>query len=138
MNDTITPIAEAVSEAMKTEDTNGARTYLALPRDVKGLLEQRKSPQKATLNDQVETLYIALYENQEFIKLREPVYREQAVEGDLRDDDTRAAMMIRDEAKRKGNLMVAKEKLAVLRHAMFVVERRYNVSRTQRLALSEA
>lgn len=114
------------------------RTYLALPSTVDGLMAQRKKPQRATLHDQVEGLYLSLYTNEEFRKLREPVYREQAIEGDLRDDDTRAAMMIRDEAKRKGNLMVAKEKLAVIRRSVMVVETRYNATRRQRLALSEA
>ena len=34
--------------------------------------------------------------------------------------------------------MVAKEKLAVIRRSILVVETRYNASRRQRLALSEA
>lgn len=123
--------AETVSDADQ-------RTYLALPMSVEGLMAQRKKPQKATLHDRVESLYLGLFANEEFRRLREPVYREQSVEGHLLDDDVRAAMMIRDEAKRKGDLMVAKEKLATIRRSILVVETRYNATRRQRLALSEA
>lgn len=134
MNDNTTTLEETAEAATSQE----RRTYLALPQSVDGLIAQRKKPQKATLHDQVENLYLGLYQNDEFRRLREPVYREQSVEGDLRDDDARAAMMIRDEAKKKGNHMVAKEKLAVIRRSILVVETRYNASRRQRLALSEA
>ena len=113
------------------------RTYLALPQTKEGLFAQRKKPAKVALHDRVEQLYLDLYENPDFRALREPVYREQAVEGDLRDDDTCAAQMIRNEAKRVGDLMVAKEKLAVIRRSMMVVETRYNATRRQRLAASE-
>jgi hypothetical protein len=122
----------------ETETNQDQRTYLALPPSVEGFLAQRKSPSKPTIHDQVEQLYLALYPNDEFRKLREPVYREQAVEGDLRDDDARAAMMIRDEAKKKGMRLVAVEKLAVIRRSILVVETRYNATRRQRMALSEA
>lgn len=134
MNDNTTTLEETAEAATSQE----RRTYLALPQSVDGLIAQRKKPQKATLHDQVENLYLGLYQNDEFRRLREPVYREQSVEGDLRDDDARAAMMIRDEAKKKGNHMVAKEKLSVIRRSILVVETRYNASRRQRLALSEA
>jgi len=126
-------------EAVQTDEAieTDQRTYLALPMSVEGLMAQRKKPQKATLHDRVESLYLGLFANEEFRRLREPVYREQSVEGDLRDDDARAAMMIRDEAKRKGDLMVAKEKLATIRRSILVVETRYNATRRQRLELSE-
>lgn len=127
-----------LEEAAELAPTQEQRTYLALPQTIDGLMAQRKKPQKATLHDQVESIYLGLFQNEEFRKLREPVYREQSVEGDLRDDDSRSAMMIRDEAKRKGNLMVAREKLAVIRHSILVVETRYNATRKQRLAMSEA
>ena len=91
MNDNTTTLEEAAEAATSQE----RRTYLALPQSVDGLIAQRKKPQKATLHDQVENLYLGLYQNDEFRRLREPVYREQSVEGDLRDDDARAAMMIR-------------------------------------------
>lgn len=129
-------IAAAAAEA--TNKVDEQRTYLALPPSVEGLLAQRNKPQKATLHDRVEAIYLGLYANEEFRRLREPVYREQAVEGDLRDDDARAAMMIREEAKRKGDLMVAKEKLATIRRSILVVETRYNATRRQRLAISES
>ena len=140
MSEDMNVLDQAAKQAINQASTssNDVRTYLAVPPSVEGLMAQRKTPQKATLHDQCEQLFLSLWTNEEFRRLREPVYREQAVEGDLRDDDTRAAMMLRDEAKRKGNLMVAKEKLAVLRHSIYVVERRYNVTRSQRLALSES
>ena len=136
MNENTMTIEEAVKAEMAPSQEQ--RTYLALPMTVDGFIAQRKQPQKATLHDQVEHLYLAMYQNEEFRKLREPVYREQSVEGDLRDDDARAAMMIRDEAKRKGDLMVAREKLAVIRRSILVVETRYNATRRQRLALAMA
>lgn len=136
MNENTMTIEEAVKAEMAPSQER--RTYLALPMTVDGFIAQRKQPQKATLHDQVEHLYLAMYQNEEFRKLREPVYREQSVEGDLRDDDARAAMMIRDEAKRKGDLMVAREKLAVIRRSILVVETRYNATRRQRLALAMA
>ena len=131
-------LSEAVAHSVGPDQSQDQRTYLALPSSVDQFLALRKKPQKATLHDQVEQLYLSLYPNDEFRKLREPVYREQSVEGDLRDDDVRAAMMIREEAKKKGNLMVMKEKLAVIRRSILVVETRYNASRRQRLANSEA
>lgn len=136
MNENTVTLEEAAAAEMSTSQEQ--RTYLALPQTVADLIDQRKKPKKATLHDQVEGLYLGLYSNDEFRKLREPVYREQSIEGDLRDDDARAAMMIRDEAKKKGNLMVMREKLAVIRRSILVVESRYNTSRRQRLALSEA
>ena len=136
MNESTMTIEEAVAAEMAPNQEQ--RTYLALPQTVDGFIAQRKQPQKATLHDQVEHLYLSMYQNEEFRKLREPVYREQSVEGDLRDDDARAAMMIRDEAKRKGDLMVACEKLAVIRRSILVVETRYNATRRQRLALAMA
>jgi hypothetical protein len=129
-----TPFASTVETINENESQ---RTYLALPMSVEGLMAQRKKPQKATLHDRVESLYLGLFQNEEFRRLREPVYREQSVEGDLRDDDARAAMMIRAEALRKGEHMVAKEKLATIRRSILVVETRYNATRRQRLALSE-
>ena len=136
MNESTMTIEEAVAAEMAPSQEQ--RTYLALPQTVDGFIAQRKQPQKATLHDQVEHLYLSMYQNEEFRKLREPVYREQSVEGDLRDDDARAAMMIRDEAKRKGDLMMAREKLTVIRRSILVVETRYNATRRQRLALAMA
>lgn len=121
----------------KVEQDEETRTYLALPATKEGLLAMRKKPQKAALHDRVESIYLALYENEEFRRLREPVYREQSIEGDLRDDDVCAARMVRDEAKRNGDLMVAKEKLAVIRRSIMVVEKRYNATRRQRMELAE-
>ena len=138
--------SELYEENRMTEQTNPnetsnemveERAYLALPPTVEGLLAQRNKPQRATLHDRVEAHYLNLYVSQEFRQLRDPLYKEQSIEGDLRDDDTRAAMMIREEAKHKGDVMVSEEKLAVLRHCMLVVERRYNVTRTQRRRLAE-
>lgn len=107
-------------------------TYLALPDTVEGLLAQRKKPQKATLADQVERCYLSLFSNKEFRKLREAVDRENTVEGSFIDDDVRSAEMIREEAKRQGDTLLAREKLSVLRRAIWIVERRYNATRTFR------
>lgn len=128
---------ESSAEALNAAASETPRTFLALPPTVEGLLAQRSKPQGVSIHDRVEGLYLGLYANEDFRRLREPVYEEQSMEGRLIDDDVRAAMMLRDEAKKKGDLMVAKEKLATIRRSIAVVERRYNATRKQRLEYSE-
>jgi hypothetical protein len=119
---------------MSNESTADQATSkaIALPSSVEGFLALRSKPPATTLHDQVEQLYLSLYESEKFRQLRAAVYREQAVEGDLRDDDARSAIMIRDEAIRVKNAMVANEKLAVIRRSINVVEGRYHATRNQR------
>lgn len=99
-------------------------------------MAQRKSPLKATLHDQVEALYLLCFENPDFVKLREPLFREQTVEGSFVDDDVRAAEMIRDKAREQNLPTVMNEKLSIIRKSIQIVERRYNTARQQRLDLA--
>lgn len=84
-----------------------------------------------TINDLVEDIHRDLLENAHYRALLNAVYDEQAVEGSLSADNTLAAMMIRDKAKRDSSEL-AKEKLATISKALGVVLRRYKQSRKQR------
>jgi hypothetical protein len=119
--------AENVEDIKPSENTS-----LALPRTVQELIEQRKSKQKRTLNDMIETLHISLYENTEYQRYLDAVHSEQAVEGDLFCDDIEASRMIRAKAREDGNKYVASQKLATIRKALMVVMRRYGMSRKER------
>jgi hypothetical protein len=78
-----------------------------------------------TLNDQVEDIHIALYNNEQYRAFLGTAYNGRTVEGSLVTDIIMATQMIRDEAKRCGS-GVAKEKLARIRKALGVVLRRYD------------
>lgn len=92
----------------------------------------RRSQSKTNLHDEVERLYLVLFDDPEFRCLRDAVYREQCVEGNFIDDDVASASMIRELAKRENNITVTREKLAVIRRSIGVVEKRYEATREQR------
>lgn len=119
---------------IESEDVSTPVNELAisLPSSVKALLDNRKRPMKTTLNDQVETIHVVLWENEKYRNFLDAVYSEQAVEGDLHIDDSEAARMIRDYAMDNGMLYVAEQKLGTLVKAMNVVMRRYRISRKER------
>ena len=109
----------------------------SLPTKVNKFLEMRKSNSQRSLHDEVESLYLSLYEDETFRALRDAVYQEQSAEGRFIDDDVASAAMIRDAAKRKGIAVITREKLSVIRHSIGVVERRYNATRKQRRETAE-
>jgi|SRR6185312_640774 len=105
----------------------------ALPATTSDLLGQRKFEMKRTLNDHVETIHLKLYENEDYQRLLDAVYDEDAVEGSLAADNLLAAKMIRDFAIADGfDPYVADKKLATIAKALGVVLRRYGVSRKER------
>jgi len=84
------------------------------------------------LNDAVDNIHRELIEDDNYRALLSAVCNEQAVEGSLFNDDTLAAMKIRDHAKKNGYALVGHEKMAAIRKALKVVIRRYGMSRKQR------
>ena len=125
---------ENVSEARPDETVSEIpqSRAIALPKTVAALMEQKKSKQTSTLNDQVETVHLSLWEKPEYQRFLDAVYKEQAIEGDLFCDDIEASRLIRDEARKQGNAYVSGQKLATIRKALMVVLRRYRISRTER------
>jgi len=119
------------TESTAEVETSSSKA-IALPKTVAQLIEQKKGKRQATLNDQVDQLHVLLWENQKYQAFLDAVYKEQAVEGDLKLDDAEAARMIRDEAKKQGNTYVAGQKLATIVNALNVVLRRYCISRRER------
>lgn len=95
---------------------------------------ERITKNKRTLNDFIEDVHRALIidKNEQYERLLWAVYDEQAVEGGLSDDNTFAASMIRDKAKKMGVAEVATAKAATIRKALNIVLRRYGQSRKQR------
>jgi hypothetical protein len=84
---------------------------MPLPAKISDFIAQRKGDLQRTLNDQVEEVHLALYQDDSYRQLLAAVYDEQAVEGSLAADNVMAAMRIRKWASDKEN-PVAREKLA--------------------------
>jgi transcriptional regulator of acetoin/glycerol metabolism len=80
----------------------------------------------------VEAIHLSLWEVPEYQRLLDAVTSEDAVEGSLTIDDAKAAEMIRTEAAKKGNRLVASKKLGTIVQALHVVMRRYGISRKER------
>jgi hypothetical protein len=118
------------SNTSNTGSTNGKA--IALPVSVSDLIQQRKGKLTKTLNDHVEAIHLSLWETKAYRALLDAVTPEDAVEGDLRIDDAKAAEMIRTEAVKQGNRYVAEKKLGTLVQALHVVMRRYGISRKER------
>jgi hypothetical protein len=105
----------------------------SLPANVQDLLARRKVKNNRTLNDEVETIYLMLYDDPKFLSFNEAVYDELAIEGSVFIDGVKAAEMIRDKAVEVGNQMVINAKLAAIVRAVGVVQRRYDgVARNDR------
>jgi hypothetical protein len=91
----------------------------------------RKNLTHRTINDEVESLFLPLYEeNADFRELLEAVYDSEAVEGSLRADDYDAATLLRTSAPAGSRVSQANKE--TLRRALNVVLRRYNISRNER------
>ena len=125
------------AEAIKTTPEATQIATTSLPKTVAKFMEMRRNQSTRSLHDEVERLYLVLYETEDFRNLREAVYREQCVEGNFIDDDVASAQMIRDLAKRENIVVITREKLSVIRHSIGVVERRYEASREQRRKAAE-
>lgn len=104
----------------------------SLPETVEEFRARRKVVTKKTLNDTVEEYHLKLYDRDDYSRLLYAVYDEQAVEGSLAADNILAASMLREEARRDGNVELSREKLATIAKSLGVVLRRYGESRKER------
>jgi len=116
-----------------TEPANQIRPVpQALPATIEDLLAQRKGAINRTLNDYVDDIHTRLWSDEKYRRFIDAVYDEDAVEGDQRVDDYKAAELIRDFARETNVPMVGDKKLATIRHSLQVVLRRYGISRSER------
>lgn len=111
-----------------------AKKTIPLPATVEEMLSRRTMPDRRTLNDHVDDIHKALWGvDDEYRRLLDAVYDEDAVEGSLAADNYLAAKVIRDYAIKDGrNPYVAGKKLATLVKALNVVLRRYHMTRKER------
>jgi hypothetical protein len=105
---------------------------IPLPSTVEDLVAARKIAQVKTLNDYVDEVHEALWNDEEYRRLLESVYNEDAVEGSLIADDLLAAQMIREYARAKGITYLKDRKLATIVKSLNVVLRRYDFDRKAR------
>jgi hypothetical protein len=93
----------------------------------------RKSMKAMTLNDYVDQIHVALFGvDDNYTKLLDAVYDEDAVEGSLSIDNALAAEIIRTYAGKQNVPYVAGKKLATIVKSLNVVLRRYHMSRKER------
>jgi hypothetical protein len=90
-----------------------------------------------SLNDQVEDIHVALWDNEEYRDLLDAVDNTEAVEGSLIADTFAAASMIRDYARANKVAAVMQAKLAAVVWSLKVVMRRYSMSRRERSAKAD-
>jgi hypothetical protein len=106
-----------------------------VPQTVVDLINQRKSLRTRTLNDDVEDIHLRLWQEDEYRRYFQPIWREETIEGSFIDDDACVAQMVRKYA-REHNVPIAKNaNLASIRHSLQVVARRYGLSRKERQRL---
>jgi hypothetical protein len=106
-----------------------------LPTNIVDLEAQRIVKKKMTLTDEVEQVYLKLYNDDEFRKYREGLDRDETVEGSIYADDTVAAQMIRKEGIELGLPMLSDTHtahLTAIGNSLRVAERRVNAARSQR------
>lgn len=103
-----------------------------LPATVADLLAHRKSMQARSLNDDVDDIFLRLWENSKFRSLFAAIHPSQTIEGSFPADDHVAAEMIRDYAKEHHFAIASTAKLAAIIFSLHVVCRRYEQSRNQR------
>jgi hypothetical protein len=108
-----------------------------LPATYNDFLAARQGKVIRTINDDAETVILALYKDEElspqFRKLQEATDDAEAENGACSIDNVFAAVMIQDKAKTmEVHSLAPPRKLAAVIKAMNVVMRRYNASRKQR------
>jgi hypothetical protein len=114
-----------------TDTTSNAVVTIAPPAlPEPGGLHQN-SKRKLSLSDMVQPIFEMLFDtNDQFRDYLEAVENDGAVEKNVKDDTTVAAMMIRDAAPEGSPVKLAT--LGQLRMALGSVMRRYGIGRTQR------
>lgn len=111
---------------------DGGYSTPAQPVTVADLLAHRKSMQARSLNDDVDDIFLRLWENPKFRELFAAIHPAQTVEGSFSADDVIAAEMIREYAKEHHFAIASTAKLAAIIFSLHVVCRRYEQSRNQR------
>src|SRR5262245_9599626 len=102
----------------------------ALPQTRADLLAQYKLKRKRSINDLVEEIIVKLWvSDDDFMKYVEAIYDSQAVEGSLAEDDTMAAQIIRNFARKENHAEVGMQNLHTIKLAMRVGLRRFDVDR---------
>ena len=120
-----------------SDNTSNAvvKQIIPLPITVEEMIAKRTMPDKRTLNDYVDDIHKALWavSNEEYQKLLDAVYDEDAVEGSLAIDNAKAAEIIRNWALQDDRMpYVATKKLATIVKALNVVLKRYKMTRKER------
>jgi len=106
-----------------------------LPATVEDLMRQRIAQRKRSIIDIVEEIHLQLWDKEEdYIRLLNSVWNEQAVEGSVRIDRVCAAEMVRDYAQKRGDNPAGKANLATIVKALGVILKRYRISPKQRRA----
>lgn len=96
------------------------------------LLARYKLMRQRTLNDYVDDIHVALWDNKDYRDALEATSDEDAIEGSLSADNFLAAGMIRDYARKHHIERVQGKKLYTIVKALNVVLRRYGISRAER------
>lgn len=104
----------------------------ALPSTVSDLLAQRKTLRTRTLNDDVDEIHLALWDDINYRQFFLPIWKEETIEGSFYADDVMAAVQIRDYANAHQKPIAAGAKLAAIQRSLHVVCRRYGISRKER------
>ena len=99
----------------------------SLPATTQDLLAARRTARPRTLNDYVDEIHVALWEQETYTALLSAIWREETVEGSIIADDLQAASLIREYAKENGVPAVAGAKLAAIQRSLSVVLRRYGL-----------
>jgi hypothetical protein len=127
-------------QQQETDMTEATQLKVAppLPATRTDLLAGYKLKRRRSINDLVEEIVVKLWDNDEkFMKYVDAIYNEQAVEGSLDDDDTMAALIIRDTAERDKHAEVAAQNIRTIKLAMRVVLKRFGVSRPEREEMAQ-
>lgn len=105
---------------------------IPVPATVADLLAHRKSNHTKSLNDEVDDIFVRLWENSKFRDLFEAIHPSQTVEGSFSCDDNVAAQMVRQYALEHHMPTTAATKLAAICFSVHVVARRFHQGRSQR------
>jgi hypothetical protein len=104
----------------------------ALPSSVTDLLAQRKTLRTRSLNDDVEEIHLALWDDLDYRQFFLPIWKEETIEGTFIADELMAAIQIREYANAHQKPIAANAKLAAIIRSLHVVCRRYGISRKER------
>lgn len=104
----------------------------ALPSSVSDLLALRKTLRTRSLNDDVEEIHLALWDDLQYRQFFLPIWKEETIEGTFIADELMAAIQVREYANNHQKPIAATAKLAAIIRSLHVVCRRYGISRKER------